>query len=367
MPSARRTLSDLKLFSRGFLRNKIGLFFSLVFPIILILLFGSIFSGSGTNPIQVYVQNQDSSAPASPSSLFIKALNNTHVLRVVPVDNNTGFSEYLLSHSAANGILVPHGFSTSYASKIPVNVTIYTNPADATSGIVVGTTDGVVNAFNLQINGGSPVVGIRQQTISSQSYMYIDFLVPGLVGFTVLTSPMFSLVNISSEYKKMKLFKQLSLTPLTKGEWLTSKIIWYTILSLISYLLMTFVGIELFGAHVGISVLVLPFLFIGPLFFVSLGMLVGTVSKSVESAAVVGNLITFPMMFLSGTFFPVSTMPQYLQNFAHVLPLFYVIDGLNQVMIYNNVSQMLYDVVVLLAASAIVFVLAVSLFKWRED
>lgn len=93
----------------------------------------------------------------------------------------------------------------------------------------------------------------------------------------------------------------------------------------------------------------------------------GTLTKSVESAAVVGNLITFPMMFLSGTFFPVDTMPQYLQNFAHVLPLFYVIDGLNQVMIYNNTSQMLYDAAIVLAGAIVVFVLAIVLFKWRED
>jgi len=72
-------------------------------------------------------------------------------------------------------------------------------------------------------------------------------------------------------------------------------------------------------------------------------------------------------MFLSGTFFPVSQMPAYLQNVAHVLPLFYVIDGLNQVMVYNNLGPMLTDALVLLVASAIVFVLAVSLFKWRED
>ncbi|TMI68146.1 ABC transporter permease [Candidatus Bathyarchaeota archaeon] len=365
LASLKRTLSDLKIFSRGYLRNKIGLFFSLVFPIILILLFGSIFSGS-SGPIQVYVQNQDSPSP-SPSGGFVTALNSTNVVRTVLVDNSTNFSQYLLSHSATAGVLIPKGFSASYILKKPVNVTIYTNPADTSSGIVVATVNEVVNAFNLNRTGSTPVIGTQSLPIASQSYKYIDFLVPGLIGFTVLTSPMFSLVNISSEYKKTKLFKQLSLTPLTKGEWLTSKIIWYTLLSIISYLLMTFVGITLFGAHVGITPLVLPFLVIGPLFFVSLGMLVGTLTKSVESAAVVGNLITFPMMFLSGTFFPVNTMPQYLQNVAHVLPLFYVIDGLNQVMIFNNTSQMLYDAAIVLAGAIIVFVLAVGLFKWRED
>src|SRR5213594_5034070 len=178
---------------------------------------------------------------------------------------------------------------------------------------------------------------------------------------------MFSMVNISSDYKKSKFFKQLSLTPLTKTEWLTSKMLWYTFLSILSFLLMTTVGTYLFGAHITLSILILPFLVLGPLFFVSLGMLVGTVSKSVESAAVVGNLVKFPMMFLSGTFFPVNTMPQYLQTVAHVLPLFYVIDGLNQVMIYNNIGPMLNDVLVLLVGAVIVFASAVSLFKWRED
>lgn len=365
MPSLKRTLSDLKIFSRGFLRNKIGLFFSLVFPIILILLFGSIFAGGSSGRLQVYVQDQDSSGPIG--TQFVNVLNATNAIQAVLVDNSENLPQYLLSHSGSDGIFIPQGFSADYFANRTVNVSVYTNPADASSGIVLATVQGVINQFNLKRVNGSNLIVEQPLSIKSQSYKYIDFLVPGLVGFTVLTSPMFSLVNISSEYKKTKLFKQLSLTPLTKGEWLTSKIIWYTILSIISYFLMTFVGITLFGAHIGISALILPFLVVGPLFFVSLGMLVGTVTKSVESAAVVGNLITFPMMFLSGTFFPVNTMPQYLQNFAHVLPLFYVIDGLNQVMIYSNMSQMLYDVAILLAASAVVFALAVGFFKWRED
>ena len=60
---------------------------------------------------------------------------------------------------------------------------------------------------------------------SARATKYVDFLIPGLVGFSILVSPMFSLVNVSSEYKKNKLFKQLSLTPLTKMEWLISKIL----------------------------------------------------------------------------------------------------------------------------------------------
>jgi ABC-2 type transport system permease protein len=101
--------------------------------------------------------------------------------------------------------------------------------------------------------------------------------------------------------------------------------------------------------------------------FCSLGMLVGTVTKSVESASVLGNIITFPMMFLSGTFFPISLMPGYLQTVAHGLPLFYVIEGLNNVMTYGNIPSALIDIAVVTVITVVVFVAAAKLFKWRED
>jgi ABC-2 type transport system permease protein len=178
---------------------------------------------------------------------------------------------------------------------------------------------------------------------------------------------MFSLVNLSSEYKRTKLFKQLSLTPLTKTEWLISKILMYIAVSTASFLLMVAVGTYAFGANITLSVGIIPFLIIGPTLFASLGMLVGTVTKSPETAGVIGNIVTFPMMFLSGTFFPISLMPQYLQSFAHILPLFYVVEGLTNVMVYGNIAGTLLDLSVIGVITVVVFALAVRLFKWREE
>jgi ABC-2 type transport system permease protein len=362
MPSIKRVLADLAVFRREYLRNRIGLFFALIFPIILIVLFGAIFSGSAS-AINVYYQNHDS-GPLSQA--FLKALNGTGSIQVIPVDPNVNFSQYLLQNSYSEGLLIPSNFSADFLNHTPLNVTVYGNPADSSSGIVLGTVSGVIYGFTLQAYHVSSIVGVNSQTIKSNNYKYIDFLIPGLIGFSILTSPMFSMVNISAEYKKSKIFRQLSLTPLTKGEWLTSKVIWYVILSIVSFFLMIAFGVGLFSANVVLSIWILPFLLLGPLFFVALGMLVGTITKSQESAGVVGNIITFPMMFLSGTFFPVSSMPAYLQQIAKVLPLYYIIDGLNSVMVYANYSSALMDIVVVAVISAIVFGLAVWVFKWRE-
>ena len=244
---------------------------------------------------------------------------------------------------------------------------VYGNPTSSTSGIVSGTVNGYANYFNLQRFNGTMVIGLTPATVNTQQTKYIDFLIPGLIGFSILVSPMFSLVNISSEYKKTKIFKQLSLTPLTKMEWLASKVMWYIVLTAFSFLLMVGVGIFAFSAHITLTVWLIPFLILGPTLFAALGMLVGTVTKNPETAGVIGNIVTFPMMFLSGTFFPISTMPQYLQSLAHVLPLFYIIEGLNNVMVYGNYIGAVIDVAVVAVITAVIFVLAVRLFKWRED
>jgi ABC-2 type transport system permease protein len=371
MVSGKRIFSDFKVFSRGYLRNKFGLFFGLIFPVILILIFGAIFSGGSSGTVNVYVQNQDTNAPpqANIASQFLTALNSSTTIRVITVNATEDFSKFLAAHSASDGIIIPENFSANYLAGNQVNVTVYGNPASASSGIVSGTVNGYANYFNLKYykQNASPIISTQSATVNTQQTKYIDFLIPGLIGFSILTSPMFSLVNISSEYKKTKLFKQLSLTPLTKIEWLSSKVLWYIVLTIAGFLLMVGVGVFAFGAHVTLSVGLIPFLILGPMLFAALGMLVGTVTKSPETAGVIGNIVTFPMMFLSGTFFPISTMPQYLQTLAHVLPLFYVIEGLNNVMVYGNLTGALIDFAVIAVITAVIFGLAVKLFKWRED
>jgi ABC-2 type transport system permease protein len=377
MVSAKRIYADFRVFSVGYLRNKFGLFFGLIFPVVLILIFGAIFSGGSTGTATVYVQNQDTGPFASPqldvASQFLLALNDSTTIKVVTVNDTGNFADYLAAHSVSDGIVIPQNFSADYIAGNPVNVTVYGNPSSSTSGIVSGTVNGYSNYFNLnyfqrKYNDTTPaIISITSATVNTQQTKYIDFLIPGLIGFSILTSPMFSLVNISSEYKKNKLFKQLSLTPLTKMEWLTSKVIWYIVLTFAGFLLMVGVGVFAFGATVNLSPMLIPFLILGPMLFAALGMLVGTVTKSPETAGVIGNIVTFPMMFLAGTFFPISSMPQYLQTFAHVLPLFYVTEGLNNVMVYNNIPAALVDIAVLAIITVVIFALAVKLFKWRED
>ena len=371
----RRIGADFTIVFRSYARNPVALFFSLIFPIILIGLFGLIFSAAGSTSTTIYVVNDDHGS--EPSHAFLAALNETKVVSVQLVQvNASDLASWLGKNDKPVGLVIPDGFGAAYDSNASVNVTIYTDPLDAAdSGAALGAVQEVVNEFNLghiqsTCGGGAgckPVVGVSTALVGSPVYRYIDYLIPGLVGFSILTSPMFSLVDVSSSYRKEGIFRELSLTPLTRSEWLTSRVLWYVGLTFVSAGIMIGAGVFLFGAHVTLTLGVLPFLVVGPFFFVSLGMLCGSVARTPESAALIGNIVTFPMMFLSGTFFSVSSFPPTLQAFAHILPLYYVIDGMNQVMLFSNTGRALTDLAVVAIGAIVVFVLAVRLFRWRDE
>ncbi|MCI4323044.1 MAG: ABC transporter permease [Thermoplasmata archaeon] len=366
--NGRRVVADFLVFARGYFRSPIGLFFSLVFPIILIILFGVIFQNSGQSAVNLPVVNMDHNSAASLS--FLSALNNTSVVKVQVVTLPAGMSlsTWLGNQGDPVGLIVPSGFGADFQGHTNVSVTVITDPSDAfSSGVVLGAVQGVTNQFNFEALHGAPFVSVQTATVGSASFTELDYLVPGLIGFSILTSPMFSMVEITSTYRKEGLFRQLTLTPLTRSEWLLAKILWYVVITGIAACLMVFIGAEAFNIHIVLSVYSIPFLIIGPLMFVSLGMLAGSISRTPETAAIVGNVVTFPMMFLSGTFFPVSSFSPGLQDFAHVLPLYYIIDGLDQTMLFGNTGRALIDLAVCIVIALVFFIAAVITFKWREE
>jgi ABC-2 type transport system permease protein len=215
-----RIIADFFFFGHAYLRDRVGLFFTIIFPVILIITFGTIFLGGSSGSTTVYVQNLDG---GQISRQFIIALKKTSNLELVPISNSENMSSYLAAHSSSDGLFIPPNFSADFMTGKSTKVTVYGNPTALSSAVVSGTVNAVINEFNLRRVGGSPVAGMYQTTVKGQSFTYIDFLVPGLIGFSILTSPMFSLVNVSSLYKKLKLFKQLSLTPLSKEEWFSQR------------------------------------------------------------------------------------------------------------------------------------------------
>ncbi len=363
-----RILADVWAFGTQFLRSRVGAFFGLAFPLILIVLFGAIFSGSGTNAVPLYVQNQD----GTPESIaFIAALNSTSVVQYHAIPRDAVISDYIRANSINTALRIPSGFGAAVRqarandTTVRVNVTLYGDPTQATYGIALAAVNAAETQFNFEIAQRPPVIGTNTSTISVRTLTFIDLFLPGVIGLTVLTNPLFGMTNVCAEYRTRKFFKFLATTKLSKGEWLASKVIWYSILMLASTAIMFAVERFAFGGFVVITPLSIALILAGTFEFTSLGMVLGLYVRDTETAAVVANAIGFPMMFLAGSFFPVDTMPPALQSLARVLPLTYINEGLRATMVFGNDATAFQYLLITLVIGVALFLIPARALSWK--
>ena len=362
-----RTLADLKAYGKGYMRNRSGAFFAFIFPVILILLFGAIFSNTGTKTT-LNVQNLDKDAlgnDSPESARLIAGLKATGALDIKMIPSDVNIDNYIRDNSLSVALLIPHGFNYSVDHNILANVTIMGDPTQGSFGVVAGVVSAVVNQRNIELLYGSAKILVRAENIGSEQFRYIDFFIPGMIGFIVLTSPMFSMASVCAEFRGRGYFKLLASTPLTKSEWLVSKILWYVLLMFSSIAVMYVVGVGVYGARVVITPIAILLIMAGTFLFTSLGMFLGIFVSNPESAAAIANAIGFPMMFLSGTFFPIEQMPDFMQKIAGVLPLTYLTQGLRATMVLGNDVTAAVDLLVVLVIGVVFFVLAARAMSWK--
>ncbi len=364
----RRVLADLRAYAKQFMRNPTASFFTLAFPILLILIFGGVFGAPEEISLEIHVQDLDRSPM---SQALVEAMNTTGVMNVVMVDTGLEIIGYVRDQSITVALVIPEGFEGEVLLSVAPNstaqptVTLYGDPSSSTFQTVGGVVEGIVTAMVFELYGATPVM-VETQSISQDAFSYIDFFVPGVVGITVLT-PIFFTSSIAAEYRERHYFKLLATTPLRKGEYLFSRTIWMIGLIFLSTILMILVARLVFGASFFLDAISVALIAAGAILFVSLGMAIGSFAKDIEAASALANVVYFPMMFLTGTFFPVDVMPDFIQVVSRALPLTYFNDGLRDTLIFGNVSSALFNLAVVSVLAVIFFVLSAWSLRWRAE
>jgi ABC-2 type transport system permease protein len=367
----KRVFADLKAYGKQFLRSKIGTFFTFGFPILLILLFGAIFSGTEDLTISLHVQDKDDSMM---SKTFIEIMNGTGVVDIKYIPMDADIEQYISDNSLTVALLIPEGFQENFTkynrSNLPpgivFNVTLYGEQTQTTYSIAQAVVAGSIDGLNDQRFENAKAIGMETASVTPEEFEYIDFFLPGVVGFTIMATPMFAMASICTEYRTRGYFKLLGSTPLTKSEWLISKVLWFMFVIFLSFALMLIVGIAAFGLKVALTLEAIVIVMVGTILFTSLGMLIGSVTKNPETSAAIANAIMFPMMFLSGTFFPLESMPGYLNTIASVMPLTYINNGLRDTMIYGNTNSALINLAVVIVIAIIFFIAAAKFMSWKK-
>ncbi len=362
--------SDVKASFKQWIRSKGTVFWTILFPILLILIFGSIFSGTGETSYDLVVQNQDNTPH---STMFLEQLENTSMITIKEIEPSDNITSYMKDQDISSGIIIPDSFGAaieqaSSNTSMTSMLTFYFDPAKQTTTSIVQTiVSSTLQEYNLAVSGGRHILTMQQEETIGDEFDFIDYFVPGMIGFTIMTSCIYGSIERNTKFRKDGILRKMQTMPISQMDWILSKMLFMLFLSFLSTSVILLVGILVWGLNIHITIFAFIIIIATSLLFSGMGMIIGRFVKEEETADMAGGAITFPMMFLSGTFFPFEQMPSYLQLIAQGLPLYYVNEALRNTMIYANMDKTLYFTGFVLLFAIIFFAVGVIVTKWKED
>lgn len=410
-----RSLTETLL--RDWIRNREAVFFALLFPLILLVIFSVVFAG-GPTEFDVAVQNNDVNATGKPTELsttLVTALEETDPLDVHRIEPGTNLSD-VDNIEAATGfkrvIVIPDGFdervrtesarvrmaviqdtvqlvgediSESQRQEIqaaqdafeanrpngtatgPVPATLLTVPDDEGAGAVQSIVDSVIATFNdRSIGVEEPTTAVRVAERGGDDFAAADYFLPAFIVAMILINGVMTVPSAIAGFKRDGTLKRLAATPLRKHEWILANVIQQSILAVAVSLILIAVAWVIFGVTAVPGPLSLALIVLGAVTFTALGMIVGGVIRDPGAAISLGGAIALPLMFVSGIFWELDLMPPALQTVAEFSPATHFHRSLRQLMIVDSTGGVVWTFVYLAGLAVVFLGGAVSLTNWQE-
>jgi ABC-2 type transport system permease protein len=346
------------------------MFFTTMFPILLILVFGTIFMDDDKLHYNLCLQDLDQTET---SAEIAKGLASTGKFKIIPVDPAIEATKYAKDNKVNLVVVIPKDYEKSYTQyllhdNLDAFVTLrYVNDPSSSSVIEKMQLLNLVFAtMNQGLSAKPPFIRTAETSIHTRKYRFLEFFIPGIIAMAIMTESLFGTVQVNTELRQKGIIRKLSTTPITRTDWILSNILHQIILAVISTTLMLLVSSAVFDVQLNINAWLPLFIVLDVITFVGIGMILTRLVKEAQSASAAANAIMFPMMFLSGSFFPLEMMPDFLQTFAKVLPLYYLNEGLRASMVFQDSGIALSYASTIGIFAAVVFILGIMVTRWEE-
>jgi ABC-2 type transport system permease protein len=348
-----------------FIRNRAAVFFSLFLPLIIMLIFG-VLNFEGATEVQLGVVDE---ADNEASAALVGSLGEYDYLILISGDRDAELAE--LAEGDRDFVLVIPAGWTVPPPGVETGLIAYRGTADpAQAQVAQGLLQqAVAQALYAPAGGGAPTAfapPLEFQSVESRDLGYIDFLVPGIVGMTIMQLGIFGVAFGFVQLKRTGALRRLFATPTSPSYFLSAQVLSRLIIGLVQVAILFGVGIwfglQMFGDWMTLVVVVV----IGSAIFLALGFGIAGWAKNEDQAAPVANLVSLPMMFLSGVFFPRDAMPDFLAAITAYLPLTYVNEALRAIVNEGaNLAALGPQLLGMAVWVVISFVIAVRLFRWE--
>jgi ABC-2 type transport system permease protein len=357
-----------KLNTKRFFRDRLAIFFGILFPLIFLFVFGGLNSGNNNVSFNVAVINQSDSDFAK---TYVTGLSKNKTFEVNDELKTLSEAKDKMSKSQIDGIIVlPEEFGVvqkgqSYPSgKAEV---LYNHSQSGTGETLTTILNSTFEGVNAKyVTQKEPFVAVGKEQ-NAKSLTAFDYTFAGLLGFSIIGLGIFGPVNVFPELKKQGILRRLHTTPLRVWQYFMATMFGQAIIGVISIAIQFIVAITVFDLKIDGSYFnILIFTILSIFMILGIGLAIGGWARNERQAAPLSNIVVFPMLFLSGTFFPRFLMPEWLQSVTNFLPLTPVIDGLR---LLTTEGKTLLDIGPQLGLIAlwgvVIYAIAFRVFKWE--
>jgi len=358
----------VRISTKRFFRDKLAIFFTIGFPLIFLFVFGSLNSGSGGVSFNVAVINQSKTEFATQ---FEKQIDESDILKVNTEVKTLDEAKEKMSRSELDAaIVLPDTFGKVADGKtIPTGQAkvVYTQNNQQSATALTSILDQQFGVINSKFVDTSVPFTVTSEQINERSLSAFDYTFAGLLGFAIIGIGIFGPMNVFPELKKMGILRRLSTTPLRVWQYFLSTMIGQAAIGLLSLAIMFVIAILVFHLEVvGNWFELAVFITFSIMMVLGIGLALGGWAKNERQVAPLGNIIVFPMMFLSGTFFPRFLMPEWLQNISAFLPLTPVIDGIRLIATEGKYFIDILPQIGLIGLwMIIIYIIAFRVFRWE--
>jgi ABC-2 type transport system permease protein len=339
----RSALAELTLARfRLFFREPSALFWTFGFPVILAIALGIAFRNKPPDPVAVAIV----AGPEAERTRAALAGDDIHA----SIEDADAASHELRTGKVV--LVVVPGAPRTYRWD-------ETRPASRVARLLVD--DRLERA-----EGRADVTEARDERISEPGARYVDFLIPGLVGMTLMSSSMWGIGYLIVEMRTKKLVKRLLATPMRRRDFLLSFVVMRALFVLVEVPVLFGFGWLVFGVRItGSFALLLGLSLLGALSFAGLGLLVASRAQNTQTVSGLMNLVMMPMFVGSGVFFSAANFPAAMQPFLRVLPLTALNDALRTIVNEGgSVGAIARPAGWLAACGVVSFAAALRLFRW---
>ena len=349
-------------------REKVAIFFVFLFPLMFLFVFGSIFSGDKNVSFRVALLNESNSQF---SQKFSEQIKQNNIFKVDSEVSDMDRAKEKMNRGQIDAtIILPKGFGDVASGKnYPSGqAEILYDQNNQSAGTTLGSVmEGIFKEINNNFIKSETPFTVKAESTATKGLTQFDYTFTGIMGFTLLSLGIYGPTSVFPRLKQKGVLRRYQLTTLKVWQYFVGNVISNSFIGLLSVGVMFAVALLIFdlnmrGNYFNLAVVVV----LGVVMLYGIGLAIGGWARTESQAAPLAQVITLPMMFLSGVFFPVFLMPELLQNITKFIPLTPIIDALRLIVTENaSLIDLWPQLAIVIGWIIIIYLIAFKVFRWE--